>query len=264
VKIPPLPKAAGRKKQKPEPELVPGSLDFRRHLESLAGLLPDQSAPEIEDELEEELLGKEDAPRVKIRNGKTREKKSSRIFFDPEAILARLEAEEVLDSIGSGTDLSNEPSILDLYRQRLVEHYGFATDDPVFALCEIFDEVRKRDLERSSASEVFCSTLMDRAEQALTGLTERSAALESRVKEQQALESRIGGLDKLVERIEEIVLGTKEELAARGASLSLVQRELEREVQQALQRGMVERLLMSVILVAVLAIGLFAGAHWRF
>lgn len=264
MKIPPLPKAKSRKTQKPEPELVLGSFDFRRDLESLGGLPPGQAVLEIEDELEEEILGKEDPPKVKIRNGKNREKKSSTIFFDPEAILARLEAEQELAVIGSGKDLLNEPSILDLYRQRLVEHYGFATDDPVFALCEIFDEVRKRDVERSAIGEAFCDRLMDRAEQALTGLTERSAALKSRVKEQQTLESRIGGLDKLVERVEEIVLGTKEELAARGASLSLVQRELEREVQQALQRGMVERVLMSVILVAVLAIGLFAGAHLRF
>jgi hypothetical protein len=145
-----------------------------------------------------------------------------------------------------------------------VEHYGFATDDPVFALCEIFDEVRKRDLERSSASEFFCNGLMNRAEKALSGLAERAAMLESCVKEQESLQRRIGGLDKLVERIEEAVLGTREELSARGASLSLVQRELEREVGQALQRGVVERVLMSVILVAVLVLGLFAGAHLRF
>jgi hypothetical protein len=259
LRIPPLPQAEPDQQPNREPELVPGSARFRKDLESLAGI----AKGERELEAGEHVLGKGDAPKVKFRTGNIEAEEASPILLDVDKILAGLEAEEVLDEIGSGTELLSEPSILDLYRQRLVEHYGFSTDDPVFALCEIFDEVRGRDARRSAASEEFCSELMGKAEQALGSLREKAATLENCVNEQQALRNSILGFGKLVERVEEVLLITREELAARGASLSLVQRELEREVQQALQRGLVERFLMSVILVATLVVGILVGSHFR-
>jgi hypothetical protein len=259
LKIPPLPQAEEPDQQpNREPELVPGSARFRKDLESLAGIAKE----ERELEAGEDVLGKGDAPKVKFRTGKIGAEEASPILLDVDKILAGLEAEEVLDGIRSGTELLSEPSILDLYRQRLVEHYGFSTDDPVFALCEIFDEVRGRDAARSAASEEFCRELMGKAERALAGLGEKAATLEKCLNEQQALRNSILGLGKLVERVEEFLLTSREELAARGASLTLVQQELEREVHQSLQRGLVERLLMSVILVAVLVIGLLVGSHF--
>jgi len=104
---------------------------------------------------------------------------------------------------------------------------------------------------------------MGKAERALAGLREKADTLENCVSEQQALRNSMAGFGKLVERVEEVLLTTREELAARGASLSLVQRELEREVQQSLQRGLVERFLMSVILVATLVVGILVGSHFR-
>lgn len=261
MKIPPLPQAEESDQQKNgESELVPGSARFRKDLERLAGTAKEEE-PELEGE--EGVLGKGDAPKVKLRAGKAGGEEAWQIRLDVDKILSGLEDEEILDGIESGTELLSEASILDLYRQRLVEHYGFSTDDPVFALCEIFDEVRGRDSKRSAAAEKFCSELMGKAEQALTGLREKAATLENCLKEQEALRASIGGLGKLVERVEEVLVFTREELAARGASLSLVQRELEREVHQSLQRGVVERVLMSVILVAVLALGLLAGSHLK-
>jgi hypothetical protein len=260
LKIAPLPQAEepDRQQQNREPELVPGSARFRKDLESLAGIATGE--PELDEG--ETVFGKEDAPKVKFRTGKTGDKEASQILLDVDKILGGLEAENVLDGIESDTELLSDPSILDLYRQRLVEHYGFSTDDPVFALCEIFDEVQGRDATRRAASEEFCRELVGKGERALAGLGEKAATVEKCLNEQQALRNSVLGLGRLVERVEEVLLTSREELAARGASLALVQQELEREVHQSLQRGLVERLLMSVILVAVLVVGLLVGSHF--
>ena len=250
MKIPPLPQVEGPKEvASSEPELVPGSALFRQYLEGLAGVGGAGGALETEDQEEE-------PPKVKFKISR------GSPVFKPEEILAGLaEDEQRLENISSTAELLDEPSILDTYRQRLVEHYGFSTEDPVFALCEIFDEAFRRDLNRSAASEGFCSELMSKAEEALAGLKEKSARLESCLKEYQGLEAWVAALGKVVERVEEIVLRTREEGEAQAVRLALVQRDLERAAQEALQRGMVERVLMSVILVAALAVGIVAGSH---
>jgi hypothetical protein len=251
LKIPPLPQVEGPKSGAgSEPELVAGSALFRQYLEALAGVAEGAGAPETENQEEEE------PPKVKFKISK-----GSPVFRPEEILAGAAEDEQRLENISSTAELLDEPSILDTYRQRLVEHYGFSTEDPVFALCEIFDEAFRRDLKRCAASEGFCSELMSKAEGALAGLKEKCAKLENCVKQYEGLEASVAALGKVVERVEEIVLRTREEGAAQAASLALVQRDLERAVQAALQRGMVERVLMSVILVAALAVGILAGSH---
>jgi len=250
LKIPPLPQVEGPKSGAgSEPELVAGSALFRQYLEALAGVAEGAGAPETENQEEEE------PPKVKFKISK-----GSPVFRPEEILAGAAEDEQRLENISSTAELLDEPSILDTYRQRLVEHYGFSTEDPVFALCEIFDEAFRRDLKRCAASEGFCSEL-SKAEGALAGLKEKCAKLENCVKQYEGLEASVAALGKVVERVEEIVLRTREEGAAQAASLALVQRDLERAVQAALQRGMVERVLMSVILVAALAVGILAGSH---
>jgi len=253
MKIGPLPQAEEENKRgRGEPELVPGSVAFRKQLEALAGI----NKGGEDAEAEEMVLGLKDAPLVRFRRSMNGGKDASEPTVDGNEILAALEAEGRMNEIESIEALLDEPSILELYRQRLVEHFGFSTDDPVFALCEIFDEVRRRDLEKSAASERFLSELAGKAERALAGLEQRSATLESCLKEGRSLEATVGTLGKLVERTEEALMATKEEAAAQAAALSVVQRELERGVQHALQFGRVERFLMWAILIGIAGVGL--------
>ena len=251
MKIGRLPQAEEEKNPAdPEPELVPGSAEFRKHLEALAGINGGGGGAEEE----EMVLSLKDAPAVRFRRSMNGGEDSSDPADESNEILAAIEAEGGLNEIESVEALLDEPSIVELYRQRLVEHFGFATDDPVFALCEIFDEVRRRDLEKSAASERFLSELTGKAERALAGLEERSATLEGCLKEERSLETSLGKLGKLVERIEEALMATKEEAAAQAAILSVVQRELEDGVRCALQRRWVERFLMWAILVGVIGV----------
>jgi hypothetical protein len=133
--------------------------------------------------------------------------------------------------------------------------YGFSLDDPVFALCEIFDEVRRRDLEKAAASERFLSELGEKAQRSLASLEQKSATLERCLKEGHALESSIGELGKLVERLEEAVTSVREEAAAQAAALSVVQAELNRSLVQADRRMRMDRFLIWIILVGVAGIG---------
>ena len=98
MRIPPLPQAEPDQQPNREPELVPGSARFRKDLESLAGI----AKGERELEVGEDVLGKGDAPKVKFRTGKIGAEEASPILLDVDKILAGLEAEEVLDGIGSG------------------------------------------------------------------------------------------------------------------------------------------------------------------
>jgi hypothetical protein len=83
----------------------------------------------------------------------------------------------------------------------------------------------------------------------------RAAAVPTAIDEQDA----IAGLHQRGNLITPIA--AKEEGAAQAASLALVQRDLERAVHEALQRGMVERVLMPVILAPALAVGMLTGSH---
>jgi hypothetical protein len=250
MKIGPLPQTQEAKKRpSSETELVPGSNDFRKHLEMLAGI------GEVGEEGggQEIVLGRQDAPMVKFRR---RADGGARSATESDALLAELEeAEEEMNRVESVETLLNEPSIVDLYKERLVEHFGFSLDDPVFALCEIFDEVRRRDLERSVASERFLTELGDKADRSLAGLEERSATLDRCLKQWQSLESSVGNLGKLVERLEEALVAMREEAAAQVAALCVVQGDLNRSVAEGAGRMGLDRRLLWVILVGVLGIG---------
>jgi hypothetical protein len=254
MKIGPLPHAGEAKKESNgEIELVAGSNDFRKHLEMLAGI----TGTGENDGGEEDVLGLKDAPMVKFRKSADRGPKSATPLVENETLLAALEeAEEEMNRVESAETLLNEPSIVDLYKERLVGHFGFSLDDPVFALCEIFDEVRRRDLERSAASERFLTELSEKAEQSLAGLEEKTATLERCLKEGQSLERSIENLRKLVERLEEALVSTREEAAAQAAAHCVVQGELNRSVGEEARRMRLVQLLIWVMLVGVVGIGL--------
>jgi hypothetical protein len=149
---------------------------------------------------------------------------------------------------------------VELYKERLIAHYGFSADDPVFALCEISDEVRRRDLEKAAASERFLAELGDKAERSLAGLTERSATLERCLKEAQSLESSLRDLRNLVERLEEALVSMSEQTAAQVAALCVVQGELTRSVAEGARRMRMDRVLHWVILAGIAGVGFLL---WR-
>jgi hypothetical protein len=263
MKIRPLPQARekeqdGEKKApRSEMELVPGSNEFRKHLEMLAGL----SGAGENDGAQDDVLGLKDAPIVKLRTSADGAPNSATPPEENEPFFAALqEAEEEINRVESIEAFRDEPSILDLYRERLIVQYGFSADDPVFALCEIFDEVRRRDLEKTAASERFLVELGDKAERSLAGLIERSAILERCLKEGHALESSIGELGKLVERLEEALVSMSEQTAAQVASLSVVQGELKRSVAEGARRMRLDRVLHWVILAGIAGLGFLL---WR-
>jgi hypothetical protein len=253
MKIGPLPHASEAKKEpNSDTELVAGSNDFRKHLEMLAGI-----SGAGEEDGGEGILGRKDAPIVKFRRSVDPGAKSGMPLPESDPLLAALEeAEEEMNRVESVGTLLSEPSIVDLYRERLVGHFGFSLDDPVFALCEIFDEVRRRDLEKIVASERFLTELHDKAERSLAGLEEKSATLEQCLKEGQSLESSIENLGKLVERLEDALVSTREEAAAQATALCVVQGELNRSVGEEARRMRLVRLLVWLILIGVVGIGL--------
>lgn len=180
-------------------------------------------------------------------------------FLDPDGSVSSGEEE---DSRPSSEEALELPSLLELYRERLIQKYNFTEEDPVFALAEILSEAERRALARNSATERACQGMVDQTQQMLSVVEGNVAKIEGGFSELEMLEQSVQGLQSAADSLERLVIQQQEDLQARLTALDLLQKDLTRDVNSALQRRVVDRLL--VVLIVCLGIVIGSNLHWFF
>lgn len=158
--------------------------------------------------------------------------------------------------------LLEAPSLFDLYRERLIQKYNFAEDDPVFALAEIYSEAERRALARNMATESACARMVAEMENILGIVRENIAKLEDGFRDLELFEESAETLRVAAESFEALFVEQQEETQTRIKALALLQKDLTIDVNNALQRRIVDRLLG--ILTILLGIVIGSNLHWFF
>jgi hypothetical protein len=180
-------------------------------------------------------------------------------FLDPDGSVDYGKDEEPEDST---QQLLEAPSLFELYRERLVQKYNFAEDDPVFALAEIYSEAERRALARNMATESSCARMVAEMQNVLSLVREHVAKLEDGFRNLEVFEQSAVTLRCAAGTLEEIVMQQKEETLTRLQALDLLQKDLTKDVNNALGRRITDRLLV----VFTVFVGIMTGPilHWFF
>jgi hypothetical protein len=196
-------------------------------------------------------------PQVTIRPGKKAVIEGPFLESDGSVDFCDEEEPEVATS-----KLMEEPSLFELYRERLVHKYNFAEDDPVFALAEIYSEAERRALARNTATENSCARMVAEMEKILHLVCENVEKLERGFREIELLEELAQGLREAAETIEALLIEQQEDTQTRLKALDLLQKDLTRDVNNALQRRITDYLV--VVLTVLFGIVIGSNLHWFF